>query len=76
MNKKRSTLIPILLITIVVVACAPLLLWFRSSPLLPLKVFDSDEYNLEISYQITVLLLAVIVIGIVYGLAGKGDLGI
>lgn len=74
MNKKRSTLIPILLITIVVVACAPLLLWFRSTPLLPLKVFDSDVYNLEISYQITVLLLAVIVIGIVYALAGKGGL--
>lgn len=74
MIKKRSTLIPILLITIVVIACAPLLLWFRSSSLLTLKVFDSDVYNLEVSYQITVLLLAVIVIGIVYGLAGKGGL--
>lgn len=60
------------MITIVVVACAPLLLWFRSSPLLTLKVFENDVYNLEVSYQITVLLVAVIVIGIVYGLAGKG----
>ncbi|PYY25099.1 CPBP family intramembrane glutamic endopeptidase [Paenibacillus illinoisensis] len=74
MDKKRYVLIPTLLITIVVVACAPLLLWFRSCPLLRLKVFDSDVYNLEISYQITVLLLAVIVIGIVYGLAGKQGL--
>jgi len=74
MNKKRLNLVPILLITIVVVACAPLLLWFRSSPLLTLNMFESTVYNLEISYQITVLLLAIIVIGIVYGLAGKDGL--
>ncbi|MEO2202952.1 CPBP family intramembrane glutamic endopeptidase [Paenibacillus pabuli] len=74
MNKKRFNLVPILLITIVVVACAPLLLWFRSSPLLTLNMFESTVYNLEISYQITVLLLAFIIIGIVYGMAGKGGL--
>ncbi|MCM3782096.1 CPBP family intramembrane metalloprotease [Neobacillus mesonae] len=74
MNKKRLNIVPILLITIIVIACAPLLLWFRSRPPLTLKIFESTVYNLEISYQITVLLLAVIVIGIVYGMAGKEGL--
>ena len=67
-------MVPLLLITIVVIACAPLLLWIRSSTPLALKVFESELFNLEISYQITVLLLAVIVICIVYGLAGKEGL--
>ncbi|MGO4545444.1 CPBP family intramembrane glutamic endopeptidase [Paenibacillus sp. 2TAB23] len=74
MIKKRFRMVPILLITVVVIACAPLLLWIRSSPPLALKVLDSEIYNLEISYQITVLLLAVIVIGIVYGMTGKDGL--
>lgn len=74
MSKKRLNWIPILLITIMVAACAPLLLWFRSSPLLALEIFDRAVYNLEISYQITVLLLAMIMIGIVYGIAGKDGL--
>ncbi|MFS0868700.1 CPBP family intramembrane glutamic endopeptidase [Paenibacillus xylanilyticus] len=74
MNKKRINLVSLLLITIVVIACAPLLLWFRSSPLLALEIFERAIYNLEISYQVTVLLLAVIVIGIVYGVAGKDGL--
>lgn len=74
MNKKRFNMVPILLITIVVIACAPLLLWIRNSPPLALKVFESEVFNLEISYQFTVLLLAVIVIGIVYGVSGKDGL--
>lgn len=76
MNKKRLNIVPfpILLITIVVIACAPLLLWIRSSPPLTLRVFESEVYNLEISYQIMVFLLAVIVICIVYGVAGKDGL--
>ncbi|MFD2700931.1 CPBP family intramembrane glutamic endopeptidase [Paenibacillus shunpengii] len=74
MSKKRSNWMPILLITIVVAACAPLLLSFRSSPLLAFEIFDRAVYNLEISYQITVLSLAIIVIGIVYGIAGKEGL--
>ncbi|MBT2286084.1 CPBP family intramembrane metalloprotease [Paenibacillus polymyxa] len=74
MNKKRFNLVPILLITIMVVVCAPLLLWFRSSSLLTLNVFENAVYNLEISFQITVLLLAFIVIGIVYGVTGKDGL--
>lgn len=74
MNKQRFNIVPILFISIVVGACAPLLLWFKSSPPLPLKIFESAGYNLEMSYQVTVLLLAVIVIGIVYGIAGKEGL--
>lgn len=74
MNKKRFNIVPILFISIVVVACAPLLLWFKSSPPLLFKIFESAGYNLEMSYQVTVLLLAVIVIGIVYGIAGKEGL--
>lgn len=73
MNKKGFNIVSILLITIVVIACAPFMLWFRSSPPLTLKIFESTVYNLEISYQVTVLLLAVIVIGIVC-IAGKEGL--
>lgn len=74
MIKRRGSLFPLLLITIVVIACAPLLLWIRSHPPLALKAFDNTVYNLEISYQMTVLLVAAIVIGIVYGLTGKAGL--
>lgn len=74
MTKKRLNLFPILLITIVVITCAPLLLWIRSSPPLALQIFDNTVYNLEISYQITALALAVIVIGIVYGMTGREGL--
>ncbi|UQZ34830.1 CPBP family intramembrane metalloprotease [Paenibacillus sp. PK3_47] len=74
MTKQRLNLFSILLITIVVIACAPLLLWFRSSPPLALQVFDNAVYNLEISYQITALALAVLVIGIVYGMTGRRGL--
>lgn len=74
MNKKRFNIVPILFISIVVAACAPLLLQFKSNPPLSFKLFESAVYNLEISYQITVLLLAVVVIGIVYGIAGKEGL--
>lgn len=74
MIKRRDSLFPLLLITIVVIACAPLLLWIRSHPPLTLKVFGNTVYNLEISYQMTVLLVAAIVIGIVYGLTGKAGL--
>lgn len=74
MTKRRGSLFPLLLITIVVIACAPLLLWIRSHPLLALKAFDNTVYNLEISYQMTVLLVAAIVIGIVYGLTGRAGL--
>lgn len=71
MNLKQRSLAPILFIAVVVIACAPLLLWMKSSPPLVLKVFDREGYNLEISYQIAALFLAVIVIGVVYGLVGK-----
>lgn len=74
MIKRRGSLFPLLLITIVVIACAPLLLWIRSHPPLALKAFGNTVYNLEISYQMTVLLVAAIVIGIVYGLTGKAGL--
>lgn len=74
MTKKRHNLFPILLITIVVIACAPLLLWIRSNPPLALQVFDNAVYNLEISYQVTALAFAVIVIGIVFGLTGRDGL--
>ncbi|KUP25456.1 CPBP family intramembrane glutamic endopeptidase [Paenibacillus sp. DMB5] len=74
MIKRRDSLFPLLLITIVVIACAPLLLWIRSHPPLALKAFGNTAYNLEISYQMTVLLVAAIVIGIVYGLTGKAGL--
>lgn len=74
MIKRRDSLFPLLLITIVVIACAPLLLWIRSHPPLALKAFGNTVYNLEISYQMTVLLVAAIVIGIVYGLTGKAGL--
>jgi uncharacterized protein len=74
MDNRRFRLAPILSITIVVIACAPLLLWMRSSPLLELKGFEREVYNIEMSYQITVLLLAAIVIGIVHGLTGKDGL--
>jgi uncharacterized protein len=74
MNNKRFNIVPVLLITAIVIACAPLLLLLRSNPPLALKVFESEVYNLEISYQITVLLLTFIVIGIVCGLAGKAGL--
>lgn len=74
MTKRRSNLFPILLITIVVIACAPLLLWIRNSPPLALEIFQKTTYNVEISYQLTALVLAVIVIGIVYGLTGREGL--
>lgn len=74
MNNQRFIRLPIVLITIVVIACAPLLLWMRNRPPLSLTIFENAIYNLEISYQIAALLLAVIVIGIVYGLSGKAGL--
>lgn len=74
MNLKQRSLAPLLFIAVVVIACAPLLLWMRSSPPLALKVFDREVYNLEISYQMAALFLAVIVIGMVYGLSGKKGL--
>ncbi|MFP4978248.1 CPBP family intramembrane glutamic endopeptidase [Paenibacillus sp. CN-4] len=74
MTKRRNNLFPILLITIVVIACAPLLLWLRNSPPLALEIFQNTTYNVEISYQITALVLAIVVIGIVYGLTGSEGL--
>lgn len=74
MTKRRGNLFPILLITIVVIACAPLLLWLRNSPPVALEIFENTTYNLEISYQITALVLAIVVIGIVYGLTGREGL--
>lgn len=74
MTKRRNNLFPILLITIVVIACAPLLLWLRNSPPVALEIFENTTYNPEISYQITALVLAIVVIGIVYGLTGREGL--
>lgn len=74
MGKKQWRWFPLLLITIAVIACAPLLIWIRNHPLLSLDLFQSQGYNLELGYQLTVLLLAIVVIGVVYGLTGKDGL--
>ncbi|MFC4101371.1 CPBP family glutamic-type intramembrane protease [Paenibacillus xanthanilyticus] len=66
--------IPLLAITLIVTALAPTLLWMRESPLLALALFERESYNLEISYQITVLLLVLIVIAIVAVMTGKAGL--
>ncbi|MVP00980.1 CPBP family intramembrane glutamic endopeptidase [Paenibacillus lutrae] len=74
MNKRHFKTFPIILITLIVVMIAPSLLWIRRNEPLNLEVFAREVYNQEMSYQVTVLLLAGIVIGIVYVLTGKDGL--
>lgn len=74
MNNKRWSMAPVLWITLIVCVLAPALLWIRRNQLLALEVFEREVYNQELSYQVTVLFLAVILIGMVYGLTGKAGL--
>ena len=74
LNSRRVGTIPILLITLVVIACAPLLLWLRSAAPLAVDLFQNERYNLETGYQITVLALAALMIGLVYALTGREGL--
>lgn len=73
-NKRLPSVLPILMITIIVIVLAPTLLWIRQYQPLALTIFERDLYNHEISYQITVLLLAVVLIGIIYAMTGKTGL--
>ncbi|NGZ75251.1 CPBP family intramembrane metalloprotease [Saccharibacillus sp. VR-M41] len=74
MNKKRVGVIPVAAITLVAIACAPLLVWLKGHAPLALNVFANERYNLEIGYQVTVLALAAIVIGLVYAMTGREGL--
>ncbi|MBB3114573.1 hypothetical protein FHS18_006694 [Paenibacillus phyllosphaerae] len=74
MDNRRQPIWPIALITLIVIGIAPLLLWIRKSEPLALQLFDRDIYNQELSYQLAVLVLVVILIGIVYGLTGREGL--
>ncbi len=73
-KRTRGGAISILLIAIAAAVCAPLLLWFRNDPLLALNVFADTRYNAELSYQLTTLALAALMIFLVYGLTGRAGL--
>ncbi|USB33928.1 CPBP family intramembrane glutamic endopeptidase [Paenibacillus sp. YPG26] len=74
METRRLRAWPIIFITILVIALAPALLWIRSNQPLALELFEREIYNREISYQLTVLVLVVALIGIVYALTGREGL--
>jgi hypothetical protein len=74
MNTKLFRTFPIIFITMIVIMLAPTLLWIRRNQPLALEVFERNVYNQEMSYQVTVLLLVILLIGIVYGLTGKAGL--
>ncbi|GGF90745.1 hypothetical protein GCM10010912_39820 [Paenibacillus albidus] len=74
MNKKKFRAFPIIFITMIVIAIAPTLLWIRRSQPFAFEMFEREVYNQEMSYQVAVLLLVVILIGIVYGLTGREGL--
>jgi len=75
MSEKRvGGAFPIVWITVAAAACAPLLLWFRSRPLLSPDVFDHARYNAELGYQLTTLALAAVMIAFVYAITGREGL--
>ncbi|WP_068614650.1 CPBP family intramembrane glutamic endopeptidase [Paenibacillus tuaregi] len=74
MNESRFRTLPILLISVIVIAMAPALVWIKKNQPLVLTLFEREAYNREFSYQVTVLFLALILIAIVYGLTGKEGL--
>lgn len=74
MDNRRLPLWPVALITLIVIGIAPLLLWIRKSEPLDLQVFERDLYNQEVSYQLAVLAIVIILIGIVFGLTGRAGL--
>jgi len=71
MNKKFLKSYRLIFITLLVVGISPLLLWIRKNVPIVLEIFKRDVYNLELSYQVTVLLLAGCIIGIVYWMTGQ-----
>ncbi|TYP79021.1 CPBP family intramembrane glutamic endopeptidase [Paenibacillus methanolicus] len=74
MTNRNLRLLPLLAITLIVVAIAPTLLWIRDHPLLAFSFFERGTYNTEISYQITVLMIVLVVIAIVAAMTGKAGL--
>ncbi|OWA34021.1 CPBP family intramembrane metalloprotease [Saccharibacillus sp. O16] len=73
-EKRSSGALPIMVVTIAAILAAPLLLMFRRSPLLEWNGFERVLYNTELSYQLTALALAFVMIGIVFMLTGREGL--
>lgn len=74
MNRKIMKSYRLILITLLVIVISPLLLWIRKNNPIVLEVFKRDVYNQELSYQVTVLVLAGCLIGVVYWMTGKEGL--
>jgi len=62
-----------IIITVIVVVLSPFLLWISNNPVLNIQLFDNSQYNALLNYQLTVLILAGAMIGIVVLLTqGRG----
>src|SRR5690606_32764679 len=71
MNNNAIKSYPIIFITTVVIGLSFLLLWIRENQPFSLEIFEREQYNQQISYQVTVLLLMFIVIGLINWITGK-----
>lgn len=68
MNKLRFSIV-----SVFVVVVSPLLLWIKDHPILNIQLFGNAQYNAVLNYQLTTLILAALMIGLVAALtAGRG----
>lgn len=58
-------IINFIIITAFVVIISPLLLWIKNNPILKIQLFEKSEYNAVLNYQLTVLILAGVMIALV-----------
>jgi uncharacterized protein len=59
-----------IVVTVFVVVVSPLLLWIKDHPVLNIQLFSNAQYNTILNYQLTTLILAGLMIGLVAVLTG------
>jgi uncharacterized protein len=59
-----------IVVTVFVVVVSPLLLWIKDHPVLNIQLFSNAQYNAILNYQLTTLILAGLMIGLVAVLTG------
>jgi hypothetical protein len=67
------TKIKFIIVSAFVVVVSPVLLWIKNNPILKIQLFEKPQYNQVLNYQLTVLILAGMMIALVAVLSeGRG----